>query len=134
MANDRTFDLSEFPVHLGLGATAVREERFTGAPDWYASYGARHAPDGAEGRLVAMHTFDGPWDSWEMHPNGDELVVCTAGEITLHREIDGTTTTVTLHAGEAVINPPGVWHTADVEGTATVLFITAGEGTEIRPR
>ena len=36
--------------------------------------------------------------------------------------------------GEYVINAPGVWHTADVEGSATALFITAGAGTEHRPR
>ena len=29
---------------------------------------------------------------------------------------------------------PGVWHTADIEGTATALFITAGLGTEHKPR
>ncbi len=33
-----------------------------------------------------------------------------------------------------MINEPGVWHTADVESTATALFITAGLGTEHRPR
>jgi hypothetical protein len=27
-----------------------------------------------------------------------------------------------------------VWHTADVVGTATALFITAGMGTQNRPR
>jgi quercetin dioxygenase-like cupin family protein len=81
-----------------------------------------------------MFTFATSWDAWEMHPNGHELVVCTAGTITLHQEIDGSVRTVSLRAGEAVINPPGVWHTADVDGSATALFITAGSGTEHRPR
>ena len=39
-----------------------------------------------------------------------------------------------LDAGQAIVNPPGVWHTADVDGEATALFVTAGLGTEIRPR
>ena len=39
-----------------------------------------------------------------------------------------------LRTGEYAINPPGVWHTADVESEATALFITAGLGTELRPR
>ena len=43
-------------------------------------------------------------------------------------------TTVTLTAGEYAVNPPGTWHTADVDATATALFITAGAGTEHRPR
>jgi quercetin dioxygenase-like cupin family protein len=134
MRDAPAFSLHENPIHLGLGATAVQEPRFTGDMDWYMAYGARHAADGVEGRLVTMHSFDAPWTSWEMHPKGGELVVCTAGEITLHQEIDGVVRTVTLHAGEAVVNPPGVWHTADVHGPATALFITAGEGTDHRPR
>jgi quercetin dioxygenase-like cupin family protein len=69
-----------------------------------------------------------------VHPHGDELVLCTEGTITLHQEIDGEIRTATIRAGEAVVNPPGVWHTADVTGTATALFITAGLGTQNRPR
>jgi hypothetical protein len=42
--------------------------------------------------------------------------------------------TVTLGPGEAVINRPGVWHTADVDGACTALFITAGAGTQTRAR
>ena len=130
----RPFRLADVPVHLGLEATAVPQERFTGEPDWYARYAERNAADGREGRLVSMHTFVAPWDSWEAHPNGEELVVCTDGSITLFQEVEGRVLTVTLEAGEAVVNPPGVWHTADVAGSATALFITAGLGTQNRPR
>lgn len=128
--------LATHPIHLGTGATAVVEPAFTGTMDWYEAYGARHdAADGAEGRLVAMHTFSESWDSWEVHPVGHEVVLCTAGAMTLHQEhADGTTDTVLLHAGEYAINPPGTWHTADVDGEATAVFITAGYGTEHRPR
>ena len=45
-----------------------------------------------------------------------------------------STATLTLGAGEYAINDPGTWHTADVDGSATALFITAGQGTEHRPR
>lgn len=133
MTDALAFTLSETPVHLGLGATAVREPQFTGG-EWYAAYGERHAADGIEGRLVSMHTFSKPWSSWEMHPKGAELVVCTEGSLTLHQEIDGVVRSVTLRKGEAVVNDPGVWHTADCDGPCTALFITAGEGTEVRPR
>jgi len=123
------------PVHLGLGATAEIEPTFTGGPDWYAAYEARHAADGVDGRLVSMFTFDRSWDSWEVHPNGSELVLCTAGEITLIQEKpDGNTTRVTLLPGQYAINEPGTWHTADVSGSATAVFITAGSGTQVRPR
>ena len=126
--------LSERFIHLGLGATAVAQPPFDGMA-WYEGYGHRHDGDGAEGRLVSMYTFTESWDSWEMHPVGTEVVLCTAGEMTLHQEhADGTTNRVTIRAGEYAINPPGTWHTADVAGEATAVFITAGLGTEHRPR
>lgn len=127
-------DLARFPVHLGLGASATFLDAYDGTPEWYQRYTEATADDGVEGRLVSMHTFDTPWDMWEMHPNGHELVVCTVGELTLVQEIDGAEETVTLSAGQAAVNPPGVWHTADVAGTATALFVTAGVGTDVRPR
>lgn len=128
-------NLFRTPIHLGLGARAVIEPEMTGM-DWYEAYSARHdAVDGREGRLVSLYTFDAPWTSWEMHPEGYEVVLCTAGRITLIQEWpDGRTETVTLGPGEFAINEPGVWHTADVEGSATALFITAGLGTQHRPR
>ena len=122
------------PLHLGLGAIAVVQPDFTGM-DWYQGYGERHDDDGIEGRLVSMYRFTGNWDSWEMHPHGDEVVLCVAGRMTLHREMaDGTTDSVTIGAGDYAINPPGSWHTADVDGEATAVFITAGLGTTHRPR
>ncbi len=134
MSDARSLDVH--PIHLGLGASAVVEPEFTGSMEWYAGYGARHdEADGMEARLVSMHTFTEPWDVWEMHPVGHEVVLCTAGTVTLHQEhADGTTATVTLQVGEYAINPPRSWHTADVEGEATVVFITAGMGTEHRAR
>jgi quercetin dioxygenase-like cupin family protein len=72
---------------------------------------------------------------WEMHPLGSEVVLCTAGKITLiQEEQDGSLNSVNLAAGEYAINKPGIWHTADIENEATALFITAGMGTEHRPR
>jgi len=134
MSDDASFRLADTPVHLGLGATVVRQDQFTGEPTWYERYGARNAADGAEGRLVTIHTFSEPWQSWEAHPHGEELVLCVDGAITLHQEVDGETRQTTIQSGEVAINPRGVWHTADVDGTATVVFITAGMGTLNRPR
>jgi mannose-6-phosphate isomerase-like protein (cupin superfamily) len=127
-------DLEHFPIYLGRGASAVVEPEFTGM-EWYAALTARHAADGAEGRLISLFTFTESWTSWEVHPAGHEVVFCVEGAMTLHQERpDGTKATVTLGPGQCVINDPGVWHTADVEGRATALFITAGLGTEHRPR
>jgi len=126
--------LFTFPLHLGLGAKALPQPEFTGAL-WYEDYVARTAGDGEEGRLVGLHRFDGSWDSWEMHPMGDEVVLCLEGCMTLHQEhADGSTDSVVLRPGDYAINPPGTWHTADIDGEAVGLFITVGAGTEHRPR
>jgi quercetin dioxygenase-like cupin family protein len=127
-------DLRTFPVHLGLNAKVVPQPAFTGA-EWYEAYIARTQGDGAEGRLVSLYDFAESWDSWEMHPAGDELVVCIAGALTLIQErADGSFHAEPLSAGEYAINPAGVWHTADVAEPATALFVTAGLATQHRPR
>ena len=125
--------LARFPIHLGLGARAESQPEFTGM-EWYAAYVERHAADGNEARLVQMTSFNESWTSWERHPVGDEAVICTAGEITLIQELPEGLRKVTLRAGDYAINPRGVWHTADVAGHVTALFITAGVGTEHRAR
>jgi quercetin dioxygenase-like cupin family protein len=129
-------DIYKYPLHLGSGATVSVEPEFTGETSWFEDYAARHVEDGIEGRLLSMSTFSESWGTWEMHPMGSEVVLCVSGRITLHQEAPGgETTTITLGAGQYALNGPGVWHTADVDGAPpTVLFITAGAGTEHRPR
>jgi len=128
-------NIYDYPIHLGLGATAIVQPEFTGAMDWYDAYIARNAADGAEGRLVTMYRFAESWPMWEMHPNGDEVVLCISGSMTMYQEMaDGSTATAVIGPGEYAINPPGAWHTVDVDGEASALFITAGLGTQHRPR
>jgi hypothetical protein len=102
---------------------------------WYEAYVARHTADGREGRLVSLHRFTTSWEVWEVHPHGAEVVLCTEGVMTLIQENeDGSSRRTRLEAGAYAINEPGVWHTADVEGVASAVFITAGVGTQHRPR
>ncbi|OYW47034.1 MAG: cupin [Sphingomonadales bacterium 32-68-7] len=129
--------LDSFPIHLGLGATAEAQPEFPAderAMDWYMAYGERHAADGAEGRLVSCFRFAEDWTSWEMHPSGDEVVVCLEGAMTLIQDLAGEHVRTALGPGEYAINKAGTWHTADVAAAATALFITSGLGTEHRPR
>lgn len=128
--------LASHPIHLGRGATALVEPPFDG-PEWFEDYAARHAEDGAEGRLVTRYAIAESWTSWEMHPAGAEVVLCIAGAATLIQQFpDGRIERVEIGAGDYAINPPGVWHTADVAPgvEADCIFITTGEGTEHRPR
>ncbi|NED11850.1 cupin domain-containing protein [Streptomyces sp. SID9124] len=127
-------DLRTIPVHLGLGSTAKPVEDFSWDPEVLQAYGAAVAADGAEGRMVMIFEGDGPGDHWERHPAGDELVVCLSGSVTVTREVDGVPVRVLLGSGEGTINPAGVWHAVDMEGPASILSITAGLGTDQRPR
>lgn len=128
-------NIAVHPIHLGRGATASAEPEFTGSMDWYVGYAARHQSDGIEGRLVSVFTFNESWNMWEMHPHGAEVVLCMKGSLTLHQErSDGSKQSVQLKSGEYAINEPGTWHTADAADEATALFITAGAGTQHRPR
>ena len=128
--------LEEFPAHLGRGATAKVLPRFDGTMEWYQRYGEDTQSDGADGWLVSWFRFDQSWDSWEMHPEGHEIVVCVDGEAEVVQEIDGAQSGLRIAKGEWFFNPPGAWHTMDVApgGSCTGLFITAGRGTQHRPR
>jgi mannose-6-phosphate isomerase-like protein (cupin superfamily) len=133
---DRTapFDLTTTPIHLGLGATATPLDDFSWSAERMAAYAEMAAGDGGEGRLVLLGELTESWDSWERHPAGEEVVAVLSGRADLIQEIDGEHRRVELRAGQAVINPPGVWHTADIHETGQALFITPGLGTEHRPR
>jgi mannose-6-phosphate isomerase-like protein (cupin superfamily) len=128
------FDLSEVPLHLGLGARAEPLHGFAWSPEYLAAYGERTAADGDEGRLVIYDLQAAPWTTWERHPAGEEVVILVSGRADLFQEIDGETQQVTLTPGMAVINPRNVWHTADVHEPSQLLFITPGRGTENRSR
>ncbi len=127
-------DLSTTPIHLGLGSRAVAVEGFAWDPRVLEAYGAAVASDGAEGRMVMIFPADASWTTWERHQAGAEVVICLSGRMTVIREIGGSDDPVELRPGVAMINPPGVWHTADIHEPGTFMTITPGKGTEHRPR
>jgi uncharacterized cupin superfamily protein len=127
-------DLTAMPIHLGLGSRALAVEGFEWDGGVLAAYAAAVAGDGADGRLVMAFQGSQPWDVWERHPAGDEVVICLSGRMTLIQEVDGQPEPVELGPCEAAVNPAGVWHTADVHEPVVFLTITPGVGTEHRPR
>jgi uncharacterized cupin superfamily protein len=127
-------NLRETPVHLGLGARCEPLPPFDGTMQWYERYGAMFDErDGSEGRLVSLHRFTESWPTWEMHPQGAELVLVIAGRMVLVQHVDGHYVRTELSPGEAAINPPGIWHPAEVMEPVSAVFITAGRGTEHSP-
>lgn len=131
---DQAFDLDRTYVHLGLRATAVPLPEFRWDRDYLDRYAAEYASDGDDGRLVMIGTSASTWTSWERHPAGDEVVVQLSGRLTLIQDSDGQGQRIELRAGQAAINPRGVWHTVDVLVPGRAVFITPGRGTEHRPR
>ncbi|MEV0528746.1 cupin domain-containing protein [Streptomyces sp. NPDC050439] len=127
-------DLRNTPVHLGLGSRAKPIEGFAWEPQVLQAYSAAVAADGAEGRIVTIFDGDGRGEEWERHPAGDEVIVCLSGSVTVTRDVDGVHEQVVLGPGEATVNPAGTWHAVDMTGPSTILTITAGLGTDHRPR
>ena len=80
--------------------------------------------------LIALHSFEGDWATWEMHPKGDELVCLVEGEVDFVLRVDGEDQVVNVNTpGQYVVVPKGVWHTARPKAPSKMLFITPGEGT-----
>jgi len=128
--------LTERPIHLSRDGTASSEPPFDG-PAWFGAYDVRHGDDIPGARLVTQYRFTESWTMWELHPKGDEIVLCTEGTITLIQQgANGHDERISLGAGQYAINPQGVWHTADIApgAAASCVFITPGEGTEHRQR
>ena len=117
-------------VHLGEGgaATAIPvTDRFW--PD-LTSGKLAHLE---EGRLVMQFSFDEDWDSWEMHPDGEELVLLLSGSVDFILDEGGAERAVELRApGAFVLVPRGAWHRARPHAPTTMLFVTPGRGTRKR--
>ena len=83
--------------------------------------------------LVAIHEFTQSWSTWERHPAGDELVLLLEGQARFRLEVEDDERMLLLESpGAFVIVPKGLWHAAEVDRFARMLFITPGEGTENR--
>lgn len=86
--------------------------------------------EGFRGRLlVSCYRFDSDWESWEMHPAGDEIVCLLSGRAAFEFEGRGVVAEL-AEPGSFVIVPRGTWHTAHTTVPTTLLFITPGEGTQ----
>ncbi len=84
--------------------------------------------------LVTMNAYERDWPSWECHPNGDEIVLLLSGRATMVLETANGEIAVELAAtGDYVRIPRNTWHTSRTTVPTKMLFITAGEGTKVRP-
>lgn len=86
-----------------------------------------------ENWLITEFHFEEDWQSWEMHPNGEEIVYLLSGEMDLILETDENRRTIELRGKGSVIIPRNTWHTAKVFAPSNMLVITLGKDTQIRP-
>ena len=124
-----SFDPASTYVCLAPSGSASRIEV---TPEFWSTIAARD--DLAEGRLVAVFACAADWGHWEMHPNGEEVLVLLSGKITMIFEEGGLERDVELQPGRACIVPRGTWHRAIVAVAGQLLAITYGRGTEHRAR
>lgn len=85
------------------------------------------------GTLVSAFLSEADWPNWEMHPEGDEVLIQLEGEMTLVLDEPGGERRIEMPTGATAVVPRGVWHTAIVPGFSRFLAITYGAGTQHRP-
>ncbi len=137
-AGNGPFDLSRTPIHIGTSpgssSPTIPQLDFTFDGPSFERYIAAHCTSDAPGRLLMVETTPTNWGTWERHPQGDEIVIVLAGRADFIQEINGQPVALAVSAGSTLVNPAGVWHTADVHESLEAIYITPCPGTEHRPR
>ena len=130
------FDLSRTPVHLASDprSPALPLAGFAFDVPSFERYVAEQCTPGAPGRLVMIETTPKSWGTWEMHPEGDEIVIVLEGKGVFVQQIDGQERRMPIRPYGTIVNPAGVWHTADVEEPVKAVYMTPCPGTRHRPR
>lgn len=113
--------MEEGPRMRPLAVTADFHERLSNDPQL------------AGGRLVSFFSANEPddvhSDFWEMHPEGDELLIVYSGALDLVLEGADSTRTVGLSSQTAFIVPAGIWHRLLLHKPSVLIAITNRNGT-----
>lgn len=134
MTNLGPIALDVDPIHLAGDGTSARIEGFGFDPPSFEAYMRDHCNPADPGRLAMIEHSETEWGMWECHTGGDELVVVLSGIARFIQQVDGEERPTVVPAGKAIVNPAGVWHTADVIEPFSALYLTPCPGTEHRPR
>ncbi len=126
--------LTNTPVHFAAGGGATTIGDFTFDPAGFGAYISALTTGEDPGRLVFVEHSAEPWGMWECHPAGDEMVIVISGVAEFIQEVDGAVVRTRATAGQAILNPAGVWHTADVEEPSDAIYLTPCPGTNHRSR
>lgn len=122
-----TLDLSKTYLHLAISGAVTP---LTVGPGFWTDMPSILAT----GRMVSLLKHDCDWPSWEKHPVGEEVIVQLTGHMRLRLALPEGERSVALAAGRCAVVPVNIWHTADISEPSSALYITEGQGTEVRPR
>jgi mannose-6-phosphate isomerase-like protein (cupin superfamily) len=90
-------------------------------------------PELMDGRTVALYHVNGPDDVhypvWEMHPEGDELLILASGSLSVEFRRGKTAQTAPLPPQAACIVPAGMWHRLIVHEPCVLIAITTRRNT-----
>ncbi|MDA0338577.1 MAG: cupin domain-containing protein [Proteobacteria bacterium] len=128
-AADGVLDLTKTYLHLSDGPDVVE---LPVTDDFWETIATRD--DLGDGRLISAYRFTESWDSWEVHPAGEEIVCLLNGAADMHLEEPGGERVVELRGRGSLIVPRGIWHTTTIHEPSDMIFITRGAGTVHRPR
>lgn len=124
--NTDSFDLCERHAHFNEDGSVTLIDASTlwslAPDDMNAQFGRL---------LVSSFTFSENWATWEMHPDGDELVYLMSGEVTLILRLPQGDKRVALIPNRAHVIPKAIWHTAHTNAPCQMLFVTCGRDTQI---
>lgn len=132
-ATNGPFDLATSPIHIGTRASAVQANFGFDGPA-FETYVKSHSTENDPGRLVMIEASPENWSAWECHHEGDELVIVLEGSGVLRQQLDTGEVSIAFKAGDTLINPQDVWHTADVIEPMRAIYLTPCRGTEHKPR
>ena len=128
-----SLDLAVTPIHLG-DRVAVPIDNFNFDGPSFVSYIEAHCPADDPQRLMFIEASPVSWGAWECHTEGDEIVIVLEGEGTFLQKTGDAIREIAFGPGTAIINPRGVWHTADVAQPMKAIYVTPCPGTEHDPR
>jgi len=87
------------------------------------------------GWLTMVLPMSGDTAHWEMHPEGEELLLAQSGAFIVVMETPQGERRVRLdRKTPAYVMPRGTWHRFEVEQPGDILFATYGRGTQHKPR
>ena len=126
----RSFDPGAVALYLQDGGAAAAMD--AGEGFWRDVGEGRIDLD--RGWLAMASEMTGDMGHWELHPEGEELLVLLSGALDLVLETPQGEERVRLDADSpAFLMPRGTWHRIEVREPGRMLFVTYGRGTRHKP-